>query len=160
LSVGPGSASHRTNRWSQSQMRPCSVAEPGRNQVNITMTLSWHFLTSMPNVPQIAARWRGLRLPFKVAVGASALVAAGMVYLGTVVAGHIRENVLQKRASATALYMSNFVERHIQELESRSTLSDENRAILEGLLSPASMHRPIIAFRVWKGDTVAFSNER
>jgi len=114
----------------------------------------------MPNVPQIAARWRGLRLPFKVAVGASALVAAGMVYLGTVVAGHIRENVLQKRASATALYMSNFVERHIQELESRSTLSDENRAILEGLLSPASMHRPIIAFRVWKGDTVAFSNER
>jgi signal transduction histidine kinase len=126
----------------------------------MAMASIWFYRTAVLNVAQLATWWRGLPLPLKAAVGASGLVVAAMAYLGAVVAGHARENVLQRRASAAALYMSNFVERHIQELESKSTLSDENRAVLEGLLSPASMHRPIIAFRIWKGDTVAFSNER
>jgi signal transduction histidine kinase len=124
------------------------------------MALSWSCRTYGLNVPQLATWWRGQRLPSKVAVGASGLVVAGMAYLGTVVAGHIKENVLHRHASAAALYMSSFVERHVQEIENKSTLSDENRLALEGLLSPASMHRPVIAFRIWKGDTVVFSNER
>jgi signal transduction histidine kinase len=114
----------------------------------------------MLNVPQVATWWRGLSLPLKVAAGTSGLAVAAMSYLGVVVAGHARENVLQRHASTAALYMSTFVERYVQELEGKSTLSDENRLALEGLLSPASMHRPVIAFRIWKGDTVVFSNER
>src|SRR5262245_39452149 len=110
------------------------------------MTISWLYRTSALNVPQLATWWRGLRLPLRVAIGASVLVVAGMAYLGTVVAGHVRDNVLQRHASAAALYMSNSVERHAQELETQFTLSDENRVALEGLLSPASMHRSLIAF--------------
>jgi len=124
------------------------------------MHSKWLYRASALNLPRLATWWRGLPLLSKVAVGASGLVVAAMAYLGTVVAGHVRENVLQRQASAAALYMSNFVERHVQELESKSTLSDENRLALEGLLSPASMHRPVIAFRIWKADTVVFSNER
>jgi len=124
------------------------------------MALTWFYRASVLNASQLATWWRGLPLPLKAAVGASGLVVAAMTYLGMVVAGHARENVLQKHASAAALYMSNFVERHVQELESKSTISDENRLALDGLLSPASMHRPVIAFRIWKGDTVVFSNER
>jgi signal transduction histidine kinase len=99
-------------------------------------------------------------VPTKLATVASILVLAGMVQLGMTVAGHVRETVLQQSASAAALYMDSFVAGRVQQLATKSTLSDEDRLALERLLSPASMHRPIIAFRIWKGDTVAFSNER
>lgn len=108
----------------------------------------------------IAARCRGLRLPYKFAVGASVLVLCGMTHIGVIVTGHIKESTIQQSAAAAALYMDSFVERHVQELATKSTLSDENRQSLDRLLSPAAMHRPIIAFRVWKGDTVSFSSER
>src|SRR6185503_2937286 len=88
------------------------------------------------------------------------LVLAGMIQLGMTVTGHVRETALQQSASAVALYMDSFVAGRVQELATKSTLADEDRLALERLLSPASMHRPIIAFRIWKGDTVAFSNER
>ena len=107
-----------------------------------------------------AAWWRALRLSCKLAAGASVLVVAGMAHLGVIVTGHVRENVVQQSAAAAALYMDSFVERHVQELSTKPVLSEENRQALERLLSPASMHRPIIAFRIWKGDTIVFSNER
>lgn len=118
--------------------------------------LDW-FVLATADLP---SRWRKLRLPSKFAFGASIVVLAGMAHLGTIVAGHIRENVLQQSASAAALYMDRFVNQHVQELATNSVLSDESRMVLERLLSPASMHRPVVAFRIWKGDIVAFSNER
>jgi signal transduction histidine kinase len=124
------------------------------------MALIWHFKWLPMLAADIAAWWRYVRLPTKLAVGASVLVLGGMIQLGMIVAGHIRESVLQQSASAAALYMDSFVAGRVQELATKSTLSNEDRLALEKLLSPASMHRPLIAFRIWKGDTVAFSNER
>ena len=104
--------------------------------------------------------WRGLRIPTKVAGAASALVLASMVYLGVLVTGHVTDGVVQRSAAAAAHYMDSFVEGYAQELATRSALSAESRDALERLLSPAAMGRPIVAFRIWKGDTVVFSNER
>jgi hypothetical protein len=91
---------------------------------------------------------------------ASLLVAFATVYVGTIVSGQIRENAIQRAASSVALYMDGFITFHVQELATEEVLSPKVRVTLERLLSPASMHRPVVAFRVWKGDTVAFSNER
>src|SRR5262245_2768789 len=124
------------------------------------MAMIWRLTRLDLLAAEIAARWRHLGLPTKLAAGTSVLVLGGMVYLGVIVSGHIRENVLQQSASATALYMDSFVARHVQELAANSTLSEESRLVLDRLLSPASMHRPLIAFRIWKGDTIVFSNER
>jgi signal transduction histidine kinase len=104
--------------------------------------------------------WRGLRIPTKVAATASMLVLTSMVYLGVLVTGHVTEGVVQRSAAAAAHYMDSFVEAHAQELATRSALSAESRDALERLLSPAAMRRPIVAFRIWKGDTIVFSNER
>jgi signal transduction histidine kinase len=123
------------------------------------MVLSLHLERLALLAVGLAGFWRGWRLPAKLAVGASILVLAVMAYIGVVVTGHIRENVLKHSASSAALYMDSFVARHVQELATNSTLSDENRQALEKLLSPATIHRPVIAFRIWKGDTVVFSNE-
>jgi signal transduction histidine kinase len=108
----------------------------------------------------VPARWRSLRLPYKVAAVASALVLACMVHLGVVVAGQVRENLIQRSAAAAALHMDSFVARHVQELATKPGLSEESKEALQKLLSPASMHRPVVAFRVWKGDTITFSNHR
>ena len=104
-------------------------------------------------------RWRELRLPHRFAVGACLLVLAGMTYIGVYVTEHIREHAIQRAAGGVALYMDSAVEPHVQELATKSTLSEENLHALERLLSPASMHRPVVAFRIWKDDTIIFGNE-
>jgi signal transduction histidine kinase len=83
-----------------------------------------------------------------------------MAYLGFVMTTHIKENAIHRVATATALHMDSFVERHVQALAASSALSEEQRQALEKLLSPAAAHKPIVAFRIWKGDTIVFSNER
>ena len=98
-------------------------------------------------------------MPHRFAVGACLLVLAGMTYIGVYVTEHIREHAIQKAAGAVALYMESAVERHVQELATKSTLSEENLHALERLLSPASMHRPVVAFRIWKDNTIIFGNE-
>jgi signal transduction histidine kinase len=103
--------------------------------------------------------WRELRLPQRLALGACLLVLAGMSYIGFYVADHIREYAIQRAAAGVALYMDSVVERHVQELATKSALSETNVQALERLLSPASMHRPVVAFRVWKDDSIIFGNE-
>src|SRR5215467_5167962 len=93
--------------------------------------------------------WQQLRLPHRLAVVACLTVLAGMTYVGFYVTEHIREHAIQRAAGGVALYMDSVVERHVQELATRSTLSDDNLRALERLLSPASMHRPVVAFRIW-----------
>src|SRR5262245_60971411 len=93
--------------------------------------------------------WRRLDLPFRLAAGASILVICGMVQLGIVMTGNVRENIIQRSAAAAALYIASFVEPHVQQLGTREALSENNRQALERVLSPASMHRPVIAFRIW-----------
>src|SRR5262245_15351760 len=104
--------------------------------------------------------WRRVRIPTKVAAAASMLVLACMVYLGALVTGRVKDSIVHRSAAAAAHYMDSFVEGYAQELGTKSALSAESREALERLLSPAAMHRPIVAFRIWKGDTIAFSNER
>lgn len=98
-------------------------------------------------------------MPHRFAVGACLLVLAGMTYIGFYVTEHIREHAIQRAAGGVALYMDSAVERHVQELAAKSTLSEDNLHALERLLSPASMHRPVVGFRIWKDDTIIFGNE-
>ncbi len=104
--------------------------------------------------------WRGLRIAHKLSVGGSVLVACSMVHLGFMAAERVRDSAVHRSAAAAALYMDSFLAANVQELATQSSLSDENRMTLERLLSPSAMRRPVVAFRVWSGDMIAFSNER
>ena len=151
---------HSMSFWSDEFIRPQSVTASGWTAYAAAMVMNRRLQLIGLLTANIAAQCRGLRLPYKFAVGASVLVVCGMAHLGIIVTGHIKDSTVQQSAAAAALYMDSFVERHVQELATKSTLSEENRQALDRLLSPAAMHRPIIAFRIWKGDTIAFSNER
>jgi len=75
-----------------------------------------------------------------------------------VVAQHIQDMFANKAGATTALYMDSIVEPLVQELVAKPSLSDDNRAALERLVSPASAGRPVIAFRVWVDDRIVFSS--
>ena len=82
----------------------------------------------------------------------------GAIYVCSFVASHIEQAFGHKAAASAALYMDGFVEPLVQELGAKASLSSENRQALERLLSPTSIGKPIVAFRIWIGDRVAFSN--
>jgi signal transduction histidine kinase len=104
--------------------------------------------------------WHSLDAGEKLATAASAFTFCAMAYLGSIVSHHIREAMINRSLVEAALYLDNLVQPRVQELARSRSLSAETRDNLEKLLSPASMHRPVIAFRVWTGDTIVFSSER
>jgi signal transduction histidine kinase len=106
------------------------------------------------------AWWRHLSISQKVAGGASAAVILGMAFAATIAATFVKEIILQRSATATALYMESFIAPHVQELATQSTLSDENRDALARLFAPTAIGRPVVEFRIWASDRILFGNDR
>src|SRR5262245_7260371 len=113
---------------------------------------------ALPILAPIRVWWQGLERVRRLTVALSLLVVVGVVYVCSFVASHIEQAFGHKAAASTALYMDSFVEPLVQELATKSTLSGENRQALERLLAPASVGKPVVAFRIWVGDRVVFSN--
>ena len=114
--------------------------------------------TALPILSGLVHWWRELGWARRLTGAASIALICATVYACSVVAQHIQELFANKAGASTALYMDSFVEPLVQELASKSTLSPENRAALERLLSPASIGKPVVAFRIWVSDRIAFSN--
>jgi signal transduction histidine kinase len=102
--------------------------------------------------------WQDLGWARRLTGAASIALICATVYACSVVAQHIQELFANKAGASTALYMDSFVEPLVQELATKPSLSTENRAALERLLSPASIGKPVVAFRIWVSDRIVFSN--
>src|SRR5262245_22692040 len=102
--------------------------------------------------------WHDLGWARKLASAASIALICATVYACSVAAQHIQELFANKAGASTALYMDSFVEPLVQELATKPSLSPANRAALERLLSPASIGKPVVAFRIWVSDRIVFSN--
>ena len=102
--------------------------------------------------------WHDLGWARKLAGTASIALICATVYACSLAAQHIQELFANRAGASTALYMDSFVEPLVQELASKPSLSPENRAALERLLSPASIGKPVVAFRIWVSDRIVFSN--
>jgi signal transduction histidine kinase len=108
----------------------------------------------------VVAWWKSLEPARKLSDIAAVIVLAAMAYVSMFVSNRIEDAMGHRYAAATALYMDNVVSPHVQELAFNRSLSEENRAALEKLLSPASIGRPVISFRIWTGNRIAFSSQR
>lgn len=84
---------------------------------------------------------------------AGLILLAGMVLVGEWVARSVEAGVVNDHAADAALYTDSIVAGHLQELQAADHLSAATRERLNGLLR-ANGGRPIVAFRVWKGDTI------
>jgi signal transduction histidine kinase len=113
---------------------------------------------ALPLLLPLRGWWGGLERARKLTVALSVMVVCGVLYICSFVANHIEQAFGHKAAASTALYMDSFVEPLVQELAVKPSLSAQNREALERLLSPASVGKPVVGFRIWVGDRVVFSN--
>src|SRR5689334_10538152 len=107
---------------------------------------------------QFLGWWLRMERAHKFAIAASILVVCGAVYVCSFLGTYIEEAFGNKAAANTALYMDSFIEPLVQGLSSSPSLPAETRGTLERLLSPASIGKPVVGFRIWVGDRIVFSN--
>lgn len=120
-----------------------------------------HFLERLGVRLRLARhRWAGLGLWVQFTIATSAVLVAGMVVIGQWITERITDGLINTNAAAAALYIGSFVEPRVQELTTRSTLSPESQAQLDSLLRPTVTGELIVGFRIWKGNTIVYSNER
>ena len=109
---------------------------------------------------QVMTQGREMDLSRKLAGFASATVAFGMAIAATIASNYVNGAMAHRYAAATALYMDSFVTPYVQELATKSTLSQVNRELLETLFAPTTIGRPVVGFRIWSDDRIIFSNDR
>lgn len=102
--------------------------------------------------------WRRLSLLLQFAVTSSLVLIVGMLVVGNWVTQRISDGVIHSHASSAALYTDSFIEAKVQELATRERLSPQSEADLNTLLLPQATGQPIVGFRIWKGDTVVYSD--
>ena len=103
-------------------------------------------------------RWRALSLERKLKCAGLVLITGLTAYVCLTVGRHIEELLAHKAAASAALYMDSFVEPLVQDLATQASLSPDSRKALETALAPATIGRPVVSFRIWVGDKIAFSS--
>ena len=83
-----------------------------------------------------------------------------MVLIGQWVASRIESGVVNNSAAATALYIDNLIKPHLQELASGFDIPDNNKRALDVLMVPELIMRPIASFRIWKENTLVYSDRK
>src|SRR5262245_32288634 len=54
--------------------------------------------------------------------------------------------------------MDSFVEPLLQDLATKASLSPESRTALDSTLAPATIGRPVISFKIWVANKIAYSS--
>ena len=103
--------------------------------------------------------WSELTLFRQFVLATSLVLFGGMLAIGTWVVDRIQNGVVQSVAATAALYTDSLIEPRVQELIGSDTLSPQNRKALDALLLPHLAGKSIVAFKVWKGDTIVYSSE-
>jgi len=131
-----------------------------RNGLRVLLVMAANSLPrlALPLLLPIRHWWQRLERARKLTSLVSLVVVTGVIYVCSFVASHIEQAFGHRAAARTALYMDSFVEPLVQELAGKAALSTEHRQALEHLLSPASIGKPVVGFKIWLGDRVIFSN--
>lgn len=106
----------------------------------------------------IRQRWTALSLSVQFTLVTSTILLVGMLVIGNWVTQRISDGVVHGNAVVAALYTDSFIEARVQELRSNSRLSPESQKALDALLIRQVIGKPIVGFRIWKGDTVVYSD--
>jgi signal transduction histidine kinase len=119
---------------------------------NALSDVAWPFVAS------VGQWWRDLGRARKLTAALSIGIICATIYAGSVLGQHIQDLFANKAGASTALHMDSVVEPLVQELVAKPSLSEQNRAALERMMSPASSGKPIVAFRIWVHDRIVFSS--
>ncbi|HEX5418349.1 MAG TPA: ATP-binding protein [Chloroflexota bacterium] len=100
----------------------------------------------------ILARRSRLSLAEQYLVASLLILVVTMVVLGLWVGEQIETGVLNRTGMLTALYVDSLVSPHLQSLATQPTISADDLAALNTLLSDTPLGQHIVAFRIWSLD--------
>jgi signal transduction histidine kinase len=107
----------------------------------------------------LPSRWRMYSLATQFTLVAAIVIGITMTVLGRWVASRIESGVETNTAAAAALYMSRFIEPHVQSLTTGDTLPLAARNALADLVTTRGFNQQIAAIKIWAPDgTVVYSN--
>ena len=109
-------------------------------------------------VASLLGLWRAVSTERKLKCAVLVIVASLTAHVCLTVGRYIEELLANKVAASSALYMDSFIEPLVQDLATTATLSAESRRALEAALAPATIGRPVVSFRIWASDKIAFSS--
>jgi signal transduction histidine kinase len=116
----------------------------------------WCFLP----VRESMAKWAGSTVMHSSVVLAVAVLLFGTALLAASVTRSIGRAIVDQYGAEVALFTDSFVAPRVQELAGQATLTEAKKKDLDGLFVPTVIGRPILAFRIWKGDQIIYSNSR
>jgi signal transduction histidine kinase len=104
---------------------------------------------------------RGLTLAQRFLFANLVLLVVGGIAIATWVGDQLERGIIDRTASITALYVSNFIEPHLESLATGESLSVGEEAALDGLLSTSPLGERIVALKIWSPDgTILYSPNR
>ena len=106
-------------------------------------------------IKQLWDRWS---LSRRFAACAPMVLIPAMAIIGVWITSKIKESAVQNAAAATALYVENFIEPHVQELSFSETLPDDDMRVLGELLTKTPLGQRVVTIKIWgPGNRVVFS---
>jgi signal transduction histidine kinase len=114
----------------------------------------------LPPVVQSLSRWQGVNFLHKIAAAVSLVLLIGTVFVAAMIARHAGEAIKDRYGAEVALYTDSFVAPLVQELATRSTISEGTKKELDNLFSPTVIGRPIVGFRIWADNQIIYSNSQ
>jgi signal transduction histidine kinase len=94
------------------------------------------------------------------AIITSPLLIFGLMGIGLYVVGQVEEGVVRSVASTAALYSKSLFEPHVQELRDGNAMSPPQHEQLDVHLARQLANGSILGIRLWKNDTVAYSDDK
>jgi signal transduction histidine kinase len=107
------------------------------------------------------SRWDGLSLLQQFALMACIVVGAGTVVLGNFVSAAIEAHVVHHGAAATLAYVNSLDRSYLQELTTKSTLSEESLRALDDLFKNPERDRQLLSLNITLPDgRIVYSTAR
>jgi signal transduction histidine kinase len=105
--------------------------------------------------------WARQSLFQQFAIASSVVLTLSGVGVGGWVGTRISEGVLRATSGAAALYMTNFVEPHVQSMDGGGSLSTEDSRRLDEVSELIRTRRHAVSIKIWRPDgVIVYSNQK
>jgi signal transduction histidine kinase len=115
--------------------------------------------TYRPN--QIRNWWLRRSLFEQFAMTSSVVLTLSVVAVGGWVGARISDGVLRGTSGAAALYLTNFVEPHIQSIDTEGSPTPEEASRLDAVSELLKSRRHVVSIKIWRPDgTIVYSTQK
>lgn len=94
-------------------------------------------------------------------MASSVVLTFSVIAVGAWVSSRVSDGVLRATSGAAALYVTNFIEPHVQSVNEREILSTEEIARLDGVSELLHTRRHVVSIKIWRPDgVIVYSNRK